>query len=134
MAAVLSTESLALIDRPIIAHLATIDSKGRPQITPLWIDHDGNDILVNTAEGRAKAKNMQRDPNVGISLVDPQNAYAVVSLRGVVTDITTDGADAHIDALAKKYMGVDKYPNRSDDEVRIKVRISPEHIFRQPSE
>jgi PPOX class probable F420-dependent enzyme len=134
MAAVLSKESLTLIDRPIIAHLATIDSKGRPQITPLWIDHDGNDILVNTAEGRAKANNMRHDPNVGISLVDPQNPYAVVSLRGVVTDITTEGADAHIDALAKKYMGVDKYPNHSDDEVRIKVRISPEHIFRQPSE
>jgi PPOX class probable F420-dependent enzyme len=134
MAAVLSKESLVLIDRPIIAHLATIDSKGRPQITPLWIDHDGNDILINTSEGRAKANNMRRDPNVGISLVDPQDPYAVVSLRGVVTDITTDGADAHIDALAKKYMGVDKYPNRSDDETRIKVRISPEHIFRQPAE
>jgi PPOX class probable F420-dependent enzyme len=134
MAAVLSKEALVLIDRPIIAHLATIDSKGRPQITPLWIDHDGNDILVNTAEGRAKANNIRRDPNVGISLVDPQDPYAVVSLRGVVTDITTDGADAHIDALAKKYMGVDRYPNHTEEEVRIKVRISPEHIFRQPAE
>jgi PPOX class probable F420-dependent enzyme len=134
MTEVLSKESLALIERPIIAHLATIDSKGRPQITALWIDHDGNDILVNTAEGRAKANNMRRDPEVGISLVDPQNPYAVVSLRGKVTDITTDGADAHIDSLAKKYMGVDRYPNRTDDEVRIKVRISPEHIFRQPAE
>jgi len=133
MAAVLSDGALALIDRPIIAHLATIDSKGRPQITPLWIDHDGNDVLINTSEGRAKANNMRRDPNVGISLVDPGDPYAVVSLRGVVTDITTEGADAHIDALAKKYMGVDRYPNHTEEEVRIKVRITPEHIFRQPA-
>jgi PPOX class probable F420-dependent enzyme len=133
MAAVLSKEALALIDRPIIAHLATIDSKGRPQITPLWIDHDGNDILVNTAEGRAKANNIRRDPIVGISLVDPNDPYAVVSLRGLVTDITTDGADAHIDSLAKKYMGVDRYPNHTEEEVRIKIRITPEHIFRQPA-
>jgi PPOX class probable F420-dependent enzyme len=133
MAASLSKEAIVLIERPVIAHLATIDSKGRPQITPLWIDHDGNDILVNTAEGRAKAVNMRERPEVGISLVDPGDPYNVVSLRGRVTEITTNGADAHIDFLASKYMGVDSYPNRQPGEVRVKIRITPEHIFRQPA-
>jgi PPOX class probable F420-dependent enzyme len=132
MAATLSKEAIALIERPVIAHLATIDSVGRPQITPLWIDHDGNDILVNTAEGRAKAVNMRERPEVGISLADPGDPYNVVSLRGRVTEMTTDGADRHIDSLAKKYMGVDSYPNRQPGEVRVKIRITPEHIFRQP--
>jgi PPOX class probable F420-dependent enzyme len=133
MAAELSKKSLSLIERPIIAHLATLDPEGRLQITPLWIDHDGNDILVNTADGRVKAKNMRDNPQVAISLVDPENTYAVVSLRGRVTDITTDGADAHIDSLAKKYLGADSYPFRRDGEVRLKVRITPEHIFQEPA-
>jgi PPOX class probable F420-dependent enzyme len=133
MPAELSKEAIALIERPVIAHLATIDSRGRPQMTPLWIDHDGNDILVNTAEGRAKAVNMHTRPEVGISLVDPENPYNVVSLRGRVSEMSHDGADAHIDRLAKKYMGVDSYPNRTASEVRVKVRIAPEHIFIQPA-
>jgi len=132
MAATLSKEAIALIERPVIAHLATIDSQGRLQITPLWIDHDGNDILVNTAEGRAKAVNMHERPEVGISMVDPGDPYNVVSLRGTVTEMTTNEADDHIDFLANKYMGVDSYPNRTEDEVRVKVRIAPDHIFRQP--
>jgi PPOX class probable F420-dependent enzyme len=133
MTATLSDTSIALIERPVIAHLATIDSEGRPQITPLWIDHDGNDILVNTAEGRAKANNIRNNPVVGISLVNPDDPYSgVVAIRGRVTEITTEGADEHIDALAKKYMGVDKYPLRQEGEVRIKVRIEPEHVLMQP--
>jgi PPOX class probable F420-dependent enzyme len=133
MAETLTDGAKALIEEPVIAHLATVDSKGRPQITPLWIDHDGNDIIVNTAEGRAKAKNMMRNPEVGISLVDPKDPYNVVAVRGRVVAVSTEGADDHIDKLAKKYLGLDAYPNRHDGEVRIKVRISPEHILRQPA-
>jgi PPOX class probable F420-dependent enzyme len=133
MTATLSDASITLLERPVIAHLATIDDEGRPQITPIWIDHDGNDIVFNTAEGRAKSNNIRNHPVVGISVVNPEDPYAgVVSVRGRVTDITTDGADEHIDALAKKYMGLDSYPLRQEGEVRIKVRVAPEHVLMQP--
>lgn len=131
MAAELSNASLALIDQPVLTHLATVDSKGRPQTTPVWVDHDGNDILINTARGRAKANHLENNPNVAISIVKPDDNYAVVAFRGKVVDITTDGADEHIDSLAKKYLGLDSYPLRQEGEVRIKVRIQPEHIFMQ---
>jgi PPOX class probable F420-dependent enzyme len=131
MAAELSQASLELIEQPVLTHLATVDSKGRPQTTPVWVDHDGNDIVINTARGRAKANHLESNPNVAISIVKPGDDYSVVALRGKVVDITTDGADAHIDSLAKKYLGVDSYPMRQEGEVRIKVRIQPEHIFMQ---
>jgi len=129
----LSEAAIALIETPVIAHLATVDSKGRPQITPLWVDHDGNDIIVNTAEGRVKANNLKSNPNVGLSLVSPTDPYRVVAIRGTVSEVTTDGADAHIDSLAKKYLGVDSYPMRREGEVRIKVRIKPDHVLMQPT-
>lgn len=132
MSATLNDASIALIERPVIAHLATVDSEGRPQITPLWVDHDGNDIVVNTARGRVKANNLESNPTVGLSMVAPDNAYNVVALRGRVKDVTTDGADDHIDSLARKYLGVDSYPMRREGEVRIKVTIEPEHVFMQP--
>jgi PPOX class probable F420-dependent enzyme len=129
----LSEAALALIDRPVIAYLATVDSKSRPQITPLWLDHDGNDILINTAEGRVKTHNLRKNPEVGISLVSPEDPYTAISLRGKVTEITTVGADEHIDSLAKKYLGLDSYPLRREGEVRVKVRIEPESIAMQPA-
>jgi PPOX class probable F420-dependent enzyme len=133
MTANLSDAALALIERPVIAHLATVDAESRPQITPLWIDHDGGDVIVNTADGRVKTHNLRNNPNVGISLVSPEDPYTAVALRGKVTEITTEGADAHIDALAKKYLGVDSYPMRREGEVRVKVRITPESIAMQPA-
>ena len=131
MADVLSTPARELLARPVLASLATIAADGSPQITPLWIDVDGDDLLINTAQGRAKARNLERSPKVAICVVDPENPYNVVAVRGTVTEITTDGADAHIDALAKKYMGVDEYPMRTPDEVRIKVRIRTDRIAMQ---
>jgi PPOX class probable F420-dependent enzyme len=128
----LSQASIELIERPVVAFLATVDSRGRPQLTPLWIDHDGNDILVNTAEGRAKALNMRRNPNVSISMYPPEDPYKVLAIRGTVTEVTTEGADDHIDALAKKYLGQDTYPMRRPGEVRLKVRIRPDRIVAEP--
>jgi len=133
MAQVLTPGAIALIDRPVIGNLATVDSKNRAQVTPIWVDHDGDDIVVNTARGRVKANNIERNPYVGLSIVDPDDAYNTVVLRGKVTEITTNGADAHIDSLAKKYLGVDSYPMRREGEVRIKVRITPEHVMMQPA-
>lgn len=105
---------------------------GRPQVTPLWIDHDGGDLLINTATGRLKARNMEHDPHVAVSIVDPADNYRVIALQGHVVQTTTEGADDHIDRLAKKYLGVDAYPARRPDETRVTIRIRPDRIIRQP--
>ena len=128
MADVLSEKSRALIARPVLASLATLNPDGSPQITPLWVDLDGDDVVFNTAQGRKKARNLERDARVAVTVIDPDDQYNVVAFQGTVTDVTTDGADAHIDALAKKYLGVDSYPMRSDDEVRIRVTVRTDHI------
>ena len=127
----LSEKAHALIARPVLASLTTLGADGSPQVTPLWIDADGDDLLFNTAQGRVKERHMARDPRVAVSVVDPDDPYNVVALRGTVVDITTDGADDHIDALAKKYLGVESYPMRSEGEVRIKVRVRTDHIAMQ---
>ena len=128
MADVLSEKARALIARPVLASLATLNPDGSPQITPLWIDLEGDDVVFNTAQGRKKARNLERDARVAVTVIDPDDQYNVVAFRGTVTDVTTDGADAHIDALAKKYLGVDSYPMRSADEVRIRVTVRTDHI------
>jgi PPOX class probable F420-dependent enzyme len=131
MADTLSDKARALIARPVVASLTTLGKDGSPQVTPLWIDEDGDDLLFNTAKGRVKARHMENDPRVAVSVVDPDDPYNVVALRGTVVDITTDGADEHIDALAKKYLGVDSYPMRTEGEVRVKVRVRTDHIAMQ---
>lgn len=102
---------------------------GSPQLTPVWIDYDGQFLLVNTAEGRTKQKNFVRDPRVAVSVIDQNNPYNMVSIRGKVVQQSSDGADEHIDRLAKRYLGVDKYPFRAPDEKRIILKIKPEKIF-----
>jgi PPOX class probable F420-dependent enzyme len=111
--------------------LTTLGKDGSPQVTPLWIDRDGDDLLFNTAKGRVKERHMENDPRVAVSVVDPDDQYNVVAVRGTVIDITTEGADAHIDALAKKYLGVDSYPMRQEGEVRVKVRVRTDRIAMQ---
>jgi PPOX class probable F420-dependent enzyme len=128
MADVLSEKARALIARPVLASLATLNPDGSPQITPLWVDLDGDDVVFNTAQGRKKARNLERDARVAVTVIDPDDQYNVVAFQGTVTDVTTDGADAHIDALAKKYLGVDSYPMRRDDEIRIRVTVRTDHI------
>ena len=125
--------AIALIERPVLGSLATVGIDGSPHVTPLWIDHDGGDVLVNTAEGRVKANDVRRNPKVAMSIVAPEDPYLVVAFRGTVIDVTTDGADAHIDWLAKKYLGADTYPNRRPGEVRLKLRIRPDRIVTQPA-
>src|SRR3972149_4241006 len=92
-----------------LAHLATLMKDGSPQVTPVWVDLDGERIVVNTAEGRAKPRNVRRDPRVAISIAGP-TGYPSAFVRGRVVKVTNDGADAHIDKMAKKYLGQDKYP------------------------
>ncbi len=113
------------------AFVATLMKDGSPQITPTWVDVDGDYIIVNTAQGRLKQKNLSRDPRVAISLVDGANPYNMVTVRGKVTEQTTKGADEHIDKMAKKYIGLDKYPNRMPGEKRILLKIKPEKVYHQ---
>ena len=113
-----------------LAFLATLMKDGSPQITPTWVDLENNTVLINTAEGRVKQRNVTRDPRVAVSIVDQGNVYNMVTIRGRVIEQTTKGADEHIDKLAKKYLGVDKYPFRSADEKRVILKIKPEKIFR----
>jgi PPOX class probable F420-dependent enzyme len=110
------------------ANLATVMSDGSPQVTPVWFDYDGDCLRINSAKGRIKDKNMRRDKRVALSIQDPDNAYRYLAVRGAVEEITEQGADAHIDSLAKKYLGKDKYPFRGPGEVRVIYKIRPEKI------
>ena len=98
---------------------------------PTWIDYDGDMILINTAAGRIKEKNVNSDKRVALSVYDSSNPYNMVTIRGKVTEITAQDADLHIDKLTKKYMGLDSYPFRSPDEKRIILKIVPERVFHQ---
>lgn len=113
------------------AYIATLMKDGSPQLSPVWVDIDGDTILVNTAEGRVKHKNVSRDPRVAISVFDSANPYSMVTVRGRVVAQEKDGADSHIDLMAKKYLGMDKYPGRAPGEKRILLRIKPEKVFLQ---
>jgi PPOX class probable F420-dependent enzyme len=109
------------------ANLATLMPDGSPQVTPVWIDYANGVLRVNTAKGRTKARNMQTGSRVAVAIQDPDNPYRYLQVRGRVTHMTEQGADAHIDALAKKYLGQDKYPYRRPGEVRQIYEIEPTH-------
>lgn len=117
---------LDLFKKKSFAHLATIMPDGKPQVTPVWVDYDGRHVVINTAEGRLKDKNMQRDGRIALSITDPDNPYRYLEVRGRIVERTHKGADAHIDAMAKKYLDQDKYPFRRAGEVRVIYKIEPE--------
>ena len=117
---------LDLFHKKSFAHLVTLMPDGRPQVTPVWCDFDGTNVLVNSAKGRRKDKNMRREPRVALSIQDPENPYRYLEVRGRVVSISEEGADAQIDRLAKRYMGVERYPHRKPGEVRVIYRILPE--------
>ena len=121
----LTDAARALLERPVLATVATVAGDGSPQLTPVWVDLDGDDVLFNTAEGRAKARNLARDRRVGVSVIDPEDPYNAVVVKGTATEVTTEGADEHIDRLAKKYLGAESYPMRQPGEVRCIVRRVP---------
>lgn len=121
-------DAYAVLDKPNFAHLATVNPDGSPQVTPVWIDRQGDTILFNTAKGRQKPRNLARDPRVSISIYDADNPYQPLVIKGRVTEMTEEGADEHIDALAKKYLGEDEYPFRQPGEERLRVIIHPEKV------
>jgi PPOX class probable F420-dependent enzyme len=108
-----------------LANLATVNPDGSPQVTPVWFDYTDGKIRVNTAKGRVKARNMQEGTPVALAIVDPDNIYRYIQIRGRVTRATEEGASAHIDSLAKKYLGKDKYPFGQPGEERIRFEIEP---------
>ncbi len=117
-----------LLTKKAFAHLATVMPDGRPQVSPVWFDFQAGCVRINSAKGRLKDKNMRRDARVALSVQDPDNAYRYIEIRGRVVEITEKDADAHIDALAKKYLGLDTYPNRKPGEVRVIYRVEPLQI------
>ena len=125
MAKKLSSQELELLNEPQIANVATVMPDGSPQVTPVWVDTDGEAVLFNTAKGRVKYRNIVRNPKVAVSVVDKDDQYRLVVLRGTA-EIVEEGADEHIDRLARKYLGADSYPFRKADEQRVIVRVIPD--------
>jgi len=117
-----------LFTKKAFAHLATLNADGSPQVTPIWCDYDGTHILVNSAKERVKDKNMRRNRKVALDLLDPDDPYRHLAVRGEVVEITEQGADAHIDKMAKKYLGKDRYPFRQPGEIRVLYKIRPERV------
>ncbi len=117
-----------LLEKKAFASLATVNADGTPQVTPVWFDWDGRHIRINTAKGRIKDKNLRSRPAVALAIMDPDNPYRYLQIRGRVASVTEGGADAHIDTLAKKYLGKDRYPYRKSDEVRVIFTITPGRV------
>jgi PPOX class probable F420-dependent enzyme len=115
-----------LFQKKAFGSFTTLMPDGSPQTTPVWVDFADGKVIVNTALGRQKDKNVRHDPRVAITLIDPENPYRYLEIRGQVYEITQDGATAHIDKMAKKYMGVDKYPYAQPGEQRVLFKISPQ--------
>jgi PPOX class probable F420-dependent enzyme len=118
-----------LIEARTFANVATIMPDGSPHVTQTWVDHDGDIILINTFEGSQKHKNAARNPKVALDVCDPTNAYNMAMIRGRVSEITLDGAEEHVDKLAKKYLGQDKYPMRRPGMKRILIKIEATHVI-----
>lgn len=122
-------EYKSILTSKSFAHIATINKDGSPQSTPVWFDLENGYLRINTAVGRKKDKNMNRDPRVAISILNIDNPYNMISIQGRVVDRTLEGADSHIDLLAKKYLGLDSYPYRNPEETRVIYKIKPISIF-----
>lgn len=110
------------------ANLATAMADGSPQVTPVWFDYKGGVIRVNSAKGRTKTRNMTEGAPVALSIMDPDNPYRYMQIRGKVTRVTEEGAGTHIDSLAKKYIDKDKYPWSRPGEVRVTFEITPQSV------
>ncbi len=128
MSDVIPARFLELFQKKSFGHLATLLPNGTPQTSPVWVDFDDTHVLVNSARGRLKDKNMRQRPQVALSIQDPDDPYRYLEVRGRVVEITEQGAEEHIDRLAKRYLGLDRYPYRQPGEVRVIYKIKPERI------
>ncbi|MBI1872254.1 MAG: PPOX class F420-dependent oxidoreductase [Acidobacteria bacterium] len=128
MASAIPDAYLDLFSKRAFGHLATLMPDGSPQVTPVWVDLVDGHILVNSAVGRLKDRNIRRDQRVAIEIIDPDNPYRHLAVRGRVAEVTQAGADDHINKMAKKYLGKDVYPFRQPGEVRVIYKINPERV------
>jgi PPOX class probable F420-dependent enzyme len=126
--AAIPDEAKHLFENKDFAHIATLNADGSPQNSAVWIGLDGDLVTFNTAEGRLKTKNVARDGRVAVSITNQENPYENLIIQGKVVEMTHDGADDDIDALAKRYLDADSYPFRQDGEVRVIVKIEPEKV------
>ncbi len=133
MSEVIPARFLELFQKKSFGHLATLLPNGTPQTSPVWVDFDNTYVLVNSARGRLKDKNMRQRPQVALSIQDPDDPYRYLEVRGRVVEITEQGAEEHIDRLAKRYLGLDRYPYRQPGEVRVIYKIKPERTSTQGS-
>jgi PPOX class probable F420-dependent enzyme len=117
-----------LFKKKAFANLSTLMKDGSPQVTPVWCDYDGKHVRVNSARGRVKDNNIRRDPRVALAIVDPENPYRYMEIRGKVVEITEKGADDHINSLSEKYLGNPVYPYRQPGEVRVLYKIEPQKV------
>ncbi len=133
----LSPGAVKFLKEPHIAHVATVMKDGSPQVTPVWVDvdDDGSHVIINSRQETLKTRNGQRDPRIALSVFDSQNAYRGVTVRGVIVERLAgdQGGTQHIHKMAKKYRGVDEYPNLGD-QVRVMMRIKPTHIVERSLE
>jgi PPOX class probable F420-dependent enzyme len=125
MAEMIPEKFLDLFQKRAFANLGTIMGDGSPQVTPVWVDYDGKYVRFNSAQGRVKDRNVRRDPRVSLSILDPDNPYRYLAIRGRVVEITQKGADEHINSLSQKYLGQAVYPFRQPGEVRVLYKIEP---------
>ena len=127
----LSAGAVKLLQEKQLAHFATIMADGSPQVTPVWVDvePDGSHVLINTADGRVKTNNVERDPRVVVSVVDSNDFFRYAIVKGTIVERRHEGADEHIDAMAKKYIGADKYPWHQPGQTRVILRIKPDQIM-----
>jgi PPOX class probable F420-dependent enzyme len=114
-----------LQQKKAFANLATLMPDGSPQVTPVWFDYQNGKLRVNSAKGRVKTRNMTAGSKVALAIMDPDNPYRYIQIRGRVSRVVEEGASAHIDSLAKKYLGKDKYPFSQPGEVRVTFEIEP---------
>jgi len=128
MTVILSDTDKRFFEQPIVANLGTIMPDGRPQVNPVWVDYDGTTIRFSTLQGSQKDKNLKARKFATFLLVDPQNPYSYIEVRGQVAETVTEGADELIDTLSKKYLGLDQYPNRREGEVRVTYMIKPDKV------
>ena len=123
----LTTAQREFLDNPYFGVATTLREDGSPHNTVVWVDADDDAVIFNTAEGRAKPEHLRRDGRAAVTVIDPQDGHKWVSVSGTA-ELSHEGADAQIDKLAKKYLGVDEYPYRKPEEQRVNVRITPEHV------
>lgn len=131
MSATIEGPAEELLKGKNFANVATLRGDGSVQVAPVWVDVQDGQPVVNSAEGRAWPRNLERDPRVTLTVQNMANPYEYVEIRGTVAERTHDGADAHIDALAKKYLDADTYPLRQPGEQRVIIRVQPERVYYQ---